>query len=673
MKNNDKTRVYFIAILALSINSVSANEKQDTLILSQQLQEKNHQTETRIVSNSFTETDRYRQKEFEQSLSLVFAELQRQRVVYRRYFNDAYQTFPQIPKGFLEAIAFSASRWSHQNITQNDEYDPNFAHRERPRAYGIMGLYHGSQYFTDVAQLAANALNVEIDLVLNDPRINIKSTAALIDRYITKLGLINPSVEDLKPVLELISGIKQEKHHTQSKISLYAIESYIYDIMLILHQGVDDNGVQIDKQNIDWHKVFDLNTLVKLKAPVINIDLDNDQVTIPHYRFNPINEQLEILSSSSKILQDSINHQTSNKKLAIQRSTDYSPALYEQSPYDGSRQGNSVSAITIHTAQGSYSGTINWFKNNPYSVSAHYVIRSLDGQITQMVREYRKSNHVGIHNLYTIGIEHEGYVSNPAWYTSAMYDSSANLVKNICAKYSQVDCASAYNGAPSSNVDVLPTGIKIKGHQHFSSQTHTDPGVYWNWASYYARLNGADSPNNKILDSFESNEGHFNLPPTYSGSTKGIAPTSTATRTNAISASGSFSEQIKFVDDSTTAVNWSVRFLSGSGNPNNNESLSKAGGRVGFWVYSGGSDINAAIAVDDSDGTERTNTKPIPPGQWTYLEWKLDDSNEWNPWVGGNGIISSTSITLDSIWFFRTQTNYNVYLYLDDVQYRFEG
>ena len=161
--------------------------------------------------------------------------------------------------------------------------------------------------------------------------------------------------------------------------------------------------------------------------------------------------------------------------------------------------------------------------------------------------------------------------------------------------------------------------------------------------------------------------------PAYSGSTKGISSASTASRTSALSRNGQYSEQIKLVDNKYSNANWSVRFLSGGGSPSNNQQLSKAGGRIGFWVYSGGSGLSAAMSADDSDGTERTIARSIPANRWTYLEWKLDDSKQWRSWVGGNGIISASSVTLDAIWFYRNQTSYNVYLYIDDVQYRFEG
>src|SRR3546814_18654033 len=76
-------------------------------------------------------------------------------------------------------------------------------------------------------------------------------------------------------------------------------------------------------------------------------------------------------------------------------------------------------------------------------VSAHYLIRSSDGQVTQMVREYNKAWHVRSHNPHSIGIEHEGYISNPDWYTSAMYNTSAAITRQSCARYAGIVCTRA--------------------------------------------------------------------------------------------------------------------------------------------------------------------------------------------------------------------------------------
>lgn len=156
-------------------------------------------------------------------------------------------------------------------------------------------------------------------------------------------------------------------------------------------------------------------------------------------------------------------------------STDYGPALWNAA-YSGNYltanrpTSSAISYVIIHTTQGSYAGTISWFKNSSSNVSAHYVIRSSDGQITQMVREKDVAYHVRSYNTSSIGIEHEGYVDNPSWYTDAMYRASAALTRNICQKYGL---------ALSRNV--------VKGHSEMPNNDHTDPGPNWNW-TYYMQL-----------------------------------------------------------------------------------------------------------------------------------------------------------------------------------------
>ena len=111
--------------------------------------------------------------------------------------------------------------------------------------------------------------------------------------------------------------------------------------------------------------------------------------------------------------------------VAAQFSSDYGPALWSaasSSNYTSGRGGNTVQFIVIHTMQGSYSGSISWFRNPAAMASAHYNIRSSDGQVTQMVSNGDTAWHGGhwYYNQPSIGIEHERYVTVPGpWYKHA--------------------------------------------------------------------------------------------------------------------------------------------------------------------------------------------------------------------------------------------------------------
>lgn len=136
-----------------------------------------------------------------------------------------------------------------------------------------------------------------------------------------------------------------------------------------------------------------------------------------------------------------------------------------------SRGAGDIKSIIIHDTEGSYSGTLSWFKNPDANVSAHYVIRSSDGHIAQMVDEKNIAWHIGCYNTNTVGIEHEGYAAKPElWFTEAMYVESAKLTAYLADKY----MVKKEHG----------TGA-IQGHGEAPDcSDHTDPGPGWNWPHY---------------------------------------------------------------------------------------------------------------------------------------------------------------------------------------------
>ena len=174
-------------------------------------------------------------------------------------------------------------------------------------------------------------------------------------------------------------------------------------------------------------------------------------------------------------------------------SADYPPAIWNPAAScNYSARSVGISHVAIHTTQGSYASAISWFQNCASSVSAHYVIRSSDGQITQMVTEANKAWHIGNSNGYTVGIEHEGFVSNPSvWYTSAMYNASAALTRDILASRGLPQ--KVYNGSSGWNAKPADSIYNVKGHVNYANQTHTDPGSGWDWPRYKTLVAGGTS------------------------------------------------------------------------------------------------------------------------------------------------------------------------------------
>jgi len=150
--------------------------------------------------------------------------------------------------------------------------------------------------------------------------------------------------------------------------------------------------------------------------------------------------------------------------------------------YEDGRLGRAVDKIVIHVTQGSYASAMNWFQNPAAGVSAHYTVRSADGVVGQSVSEENAAWHAGNeeYNLTSVGIEHEGFVDDPSWFTDAMYRSSARLAAYLCDKY----------GIPVDRQHII-------GHNEVPGATHTDPGPYWDWDLYmsyvaeYAGVSGS--------------------------------------------------------------------------------------------------------------------------------------------------------------------------------------
>lgn len=585
----------------------------------------------------------------EQLVAQQQADFAKQRAMFVEYFQNAYAAYPALPAGMLESLAYVGSRWEHRipKTTVN--------HHDMPMSYGLFGLYDDNKAFTNTLTLVADFAGVSKDEMLSDAKTYVMATAAYLEHQLVQEGLENVSLEQAKPVLMHISGLK-----TGNSIENYAVNSYLYDVFQTLEKGSDDHGINIAPRDVAWNDVFTAAELSTLRSPELVIDFENEAITTKGESYIGSADAQRLTQPTEDSPTDAIN------------STDYSPALWQTSPNYSSRN-SGISHVAIHTTQGSYAGAISWLCNTAAGASAHYVIRSSDGQVTQIVRDSKKAWHAKSANPYSIGIEHEGYVSSSSWYTTSMYNSSANLTKHMCSQHS-INCSNAYSGSAHSSVTQLSQSYTVKGHQHFPSQSHTDPGIYWNWGSYYTKLNGTSGGgtgggSSVMLDNFESGEGHFTTYPTYSGSTTGISSSSTADRVSSPRYAGSYSQRLKFVDNSSTSSSWTVRHLSSAGSSSNNVKFSR-NGKVGFWVYSGGSGMQAAIGIDDSDGTERSDKKTIPANTWTYLEWNLSNSSDWNKWYNGNGAISASQVSIDAIWFFRANTSYTVYVYIDDVQYK---
>jgi N-acetyl-anhydromuramyl-L-alanine amidase AmpD len=380
------------------------------------------------------------------------------------FTENAYSQFPDVPRGVLEAVSFVQTRCTHLDGSTAGSC------AGLPQARGYLGLIaDGRNYFRENLTRVSQLSGIAESHIVSDPQLEFNAYASaysqLAGQKSMQLGIPASSPQLAREVLLQLSCIPDS-----GLVNDFARNSELLEIFRFLAGPQNAQRFGFPIWHVNLPQLFGSNYGV----------LSASRVTF-----------------SETGIADAAGHAFSSTSTA--KSTEYGPAIWNAAPSCNysSRNGTAISAITIHTIQGTYAGAISWSQNCSSSVSYHYVIRSSDGQITQMVQEAGKAWHVGSENPYTIGYEHEGYVDQPQWYTEAMYQASADLSRDIVGSGYGIPALRTYYGAASAGTQVLGGCTKIKGHQHFANQSHTDPGINWNWEKYYRLIN--NNPSVQVL------------------------------------------------------------------------------------------------------------------------------------------------------------------------------
>ena len=367
-------------------------------------------------------------------------------------FQLAERQCPSLPSGLLEAVSFTNTQCHH--LTDADYTFPADDPTAMPRAYGMMGLVRdGKGCFRENLKTVAMLSGFTEEEILEDPAINVLAYAKACEKVASQKGITSKAPGAWMPVIMELSElpIGEKKDELPMKMMLYSVY-YQLDV--------------------------DLKALFGEDYPLL-----------------------------------------SGENVAVSRETDYPNAIWVPAPEcNWEERTKEVSGVVIHYTEGSYAGAISWFLNCESSVSAHYVIRSVDGQVTQMVREADKAYHARTANGYTIGVEHEAYGDIASFFTEAMYESSADLMRSICSRHETIDghrtfCTDTLDDGTALDSGLHNLGgegacIKIRGHQHYPDQSHTDPGPFWSWNYYYKLINNRELPT--VLGGAGVTEGNFN-------------------------------------------------------------------------------------------------------------------------------------------------------------------
>jgi N-acetyl-anhydromuramyl-L-alanine amidase AmpD len=384
-------------------------------------------------------------------------------VVLQEVFGEVAKEFG-VPQSVLMAVSYNQSRWDHHE-----------GHSE-VGGYGLMNLVHVDENqdakgkneeqteasnedndSVNTLEKAAKLLNVDLEVLKNDPEQNIRGGAALLAMYAKETVGETPSdLSDWYGAVVKYSG---------SDIKTVA-EGFADDVYNTIQEGTERVTMNGQEVNLKAENV------VPNKDTAKNIPLRN----------------------AKKTGVDCPNGLECT----------FIPALYEQFSSSPSSYGNydianrpddglDIRYIIIHDIEGTAESAINHFRNRSY-VSAHYVLDSETGAITQMLRNEDAGWHAGnwYFNAHSIGLEHEGFaVEGADWYSEQMYRSSAKLVKYLAKKY-----------------DIPVNRQHIIGHDEVPGLTqlrqramHWDPGAYWDWSHFFNLLGEPINPSNGKKDS----------------------------------------------------------------------------------------------------------------------------------------------------------------------------
>jgi hypothetical protein len=174
------------------------------------------------------------------------------------------------------------------------------------------------------------------------------------------------------------------------------------------------------------------------------------------------------------------------------------PAAYAQNSADPGDYGNydladrpadglAIRYVVVHDTEEEYDPTLAEFQDSHAYVSAHYVIRSSDGLVTQMVPTKDVAWHAGnwYVNTHSVGIENEGFALELAqWFTPKLYDSLARLTRYQAQRY----------GIPLDRAHIIGHDQVPGPSSPYQAGMHWDPGPYFNWAHFMALVGAPIKP-----------------------------------------------------------------------------------------------------------------------------------------------------------------------------------
>lgn len=366
-----------------------------------------------------------------------------------------------VPADVLKAVAFAETRWAHLTWPAGERVSPC---NGMPRPFGIMSLWD-NDHFGHSLRDAAALIGQPVEVLQADVFQNMRGAAALLkklhDEQPLPEGTRRRDFESWRNAIAAYCGIPEPE----------LAQQHALDVFASTHRGYHQHGIEWPGRRVDLEPIRAAVRKTKERAA--------------HRR--AVKQPAEAEAEGGVVFTPAAQ-------------PDYPGAIWRPA-YAGhwSTSGSGRYFVVIHDMEGYYLSTISYFQQSGTQASAHFCVNGLKdsandapaGEITQMVEERYWAWHARCWNGYMLGIEHEGFVSDPAWYTEAQYQASANLTRYLCDKYA----------IPKDRNHIIAHGQKlVPGWTAWMAANwpqidaicndHTDPGANWDWTHYMALIIG---------------------------------------------------------------------------------------------------------------------------------------------------------------------------------------
>jgi hypothetical protein len=374
-----------------------------------------------------------------------------------------------VPADVLKGVAFAETRWAHLTWPAGETASPC---NGMPRPFGIMSLWDNEWFGRSLVEAAA-LIGQPVEVLKSDIFQNIRGAAALLKKHYDEQplpeGTTRRDLESWRNAIVSYCGIPQLELAQQHALDVYAH----------INRGYHQHGIEWPGRRVESGPIREESGRIRAAAGQRE-KAGKRESGKARGKAAPEGEEEVVFVPAAQ--------------------PDYPLAIWRPA-YPGHWYTTGVGRyfVVIHDMEGYYLSTISYFQQATTQASAHYCVNGVTdyvgdappGEITQMVEERYWAWHVRCWNRYMLGIEHEGFANNPAWYTEAQYQASAQLTRYLCDKY----------GIPKDRNHIIAHG------EHFNPawrswmavnwpeidttcNTHYDPGPNWDWPHYMALIAG---------------------------------------------------------------------------------------------------------------------------------------------------------------------------------------